>query len=101
MPRWTDCVKIHSSCGGIVRWVEAIHTPGVGWTGECEHCCESHIPVEHLIPVEDISHDRVANIPVADRRDLSWDESASWEANQSRLTNTVTLLAPDETPDRN
>ena len=63
MPEWEDCAKIHEGCGGIVRWVEAVHWKGVGYYGECLHCGEDHLTVEEIIPLENTSIEQATEIP--------------------------------------
>ena len=82
-------MKVHESCGGLVRWVEAYDDPGVGFVGECLECGEDRIVVERIIPV---------NVPkghtsievhneheIETLRELEWDDTATWSANQDRL----------------
>jgi len=85
MPKWTDLAKIHEGCGGVVRWVEAIDRPGVGFAGECRYCGREHIVEEEIVPVRTLD-------PVdALRRDrgqlalLEWDHEQSWDENQTRF----------------
>lgn len=86
--RWAGCVKFHEDCGGMVRWVEAIHTPGVGYYGECVQCHE-RLDVEEIVPVEVPDGKRIAEF----KRELDggefdgvrWNDSADWDENQNRL----------------
>jgi len=81
MPEWEDCAKIHEGCGGLVRWVEAIKTPSVGYYGECLYCGE-HLVVEEIIPLEDFSVEHITNIPIEERKKLRWNEDKSFKENQ-------------------
>ncbi|TKX54679.1 hypothetical protein EXE43_20525 [Halorubrum sp. SS5] len=92
MPKWTDCVKIHENCGGIVRWIEAIDRPGVGWTGKCTHCGERNIVVERMIPVRGLDHSEAFQLSTDQLRQLEWDESDTWRHNQKRLGKEVEAL---------
>lgn len=85
MPEWEDHAKLHDGCGGIVRWVEAIQTPGVGYYGECLFCGEEHIVVEDILPVRALTPQEASDIPVTDRRELEWDDDDTWRHNQKRL----------------
>ena len=91
--RWPGCLKFHEHCGGIVRWVEAVHTPGVGYTGECTRCCEENIVVEDIVPVEVPDGVRVAEWKQqldGDEFDgVTWDDETDWDANQERLRQRV------------
>lgn len=89
MPKWTDCTKIHEDCGGIVRWVEAVHKPGVGWTGECLYCEEQGIVVEDMLPIRGLDVEDAAEVDLQTRRELEWDESDTWRHNQKRLAEEV------------
>jgi len=82
MPEWEDCAKIHEKCGGIVRWVEAVHWKGVGYYGECLYCGEDHLTVEEIIPLENTSIEQATEIPIEERRELRWDEDKTFEGNQ-------------------
>lgn len=92
MPKWTDCVKIHENCGGIVRWVEAIDQPGVGWTGDCTHCTADAIPVERIIPIRGLEHRDALQLSVDELRELEWDDDDTWNHNQKRLGSEVEEL---------
>lgn len=91
--RWPGCVKFHEHCGGLVRWVEAVETPGVGYTGECIDCGEERLVVEEILPVEVPDGMRIAEF----KRQLdgdefdgaAWDDDADWDANQTRLRERV------------
>lgn len=90
--RWPNCVKIHENCGGIVRWVEAIMTPGVGYQGECVECGEGELVVEEILPVElpdDVrsahQHEFWGAYRLKNWRDMEWDAEASWEENQQQF----------------
>jgi hypothetical protein len=89
---WDNCVKIHSACGGICRWVEAIDRPNVGYHGECTWCEDTEIPTEHMVPVQGVTHDEMKQVDREKRRELSYDEDASWEKNQERLRGEVNKL---------
>lgn len=89
MPKWTDCVKIHEGCGGIVRWVEAIDRPGVRWTGECCHCGEEHIVIEQMLPIRGLDIETAFETDRQTLADLRWDEDDTWDHNQKRLATEV------------
>lgn len=99
MPKWTHPMffKIHEGCGGLVRWVEAVDRPGVGWTGECQGCDTEGIVTERIIPVCTRDHadlfDQLDDLGIRQRRDLTWVDGADWETNQERLANQVRALA--------
>lgn len=93
MPKWTDCTKIHEDCGGVIRWVEAVKTPGVGWTGECLQCGEENIDIEDMLPVRGLEVEDAFAAPVEDLRELRWDEQDTWRHNQKRLAKEVETLA--------
>lgn len=95
--RWEEpaYIKIHEGCGGRVRWVEAIDTPGVGYTGECDACGRGRIVVEDIIPVQvrgewsrgseyDV-REAVLDASTEALAGLEWDEKSDFETNQSRL----------------
>lgn len=92
MPEYTDCVKIHEGCGGIVRWVEAINTPGVGWHGECLHCGAECLPIESLLPVRGLDMETARNASTRELRGLEWDDDDTWRHNQKRLAKEVESL---------
>lgn len=92
MPKWTECTKIHENCGGIVRWVEAIDQPGVGWTGECLACGEEHIVVEEMLPIRGLDTETAFEASREDLRELEWDENDTWRHNQKRLAKEVEAL---------
>jgi hypothetical protein len=91
--KWEGCVKIHENCGGVVRWVEAIHTPGVGYYGECVGCGETEIVVEDVIPIEEVDHREVRLVAPDELESLEWDDSADWDKNQDRLSSEVSANA--------
>ena len=82
-------MKIHEGCGGLVRWVEAVNTPGVGYFGECDHCNTRRLVVEEIVPVELPDGMRyeefVEQHDPDDYADVYWDEDADWESNQSQI----------------
>lgn len=86
--------KLHENCGGRVRWVEALDTPGVHYTGHCLHCDRDGIPMERIIAIEfgkDLElRNAIREMPLDERADLSWDDDADWAANQTRLIEAVT-----------
>lgn len=93
-------VKLHEGCGGRVRWVKAVDTMGVGYTGECIHCGAEDIPQEGIVPIRvrgevpgfggefDIRDD-VLDLDRKTRRDLRWEDDASHDENQRRLRGVV------------
>lgn len=89
----TSYVKIHEGCGGVVAWKEAIGTPGVGFTGECDTCTAERIPKEQIIPIEvrnDEEYRReIMEIPASERRDLEWDEDDEFRHNQKQLARSI------------
>lgn len=88
MPEWKRCVKIHEDCGGLVRWVEAVNTPGVGYVGECLECRRDRLSIEDIIPLKM----RREDVPLEDRDTLAgleWDHDASFADNQRRLSEEV------------
>ena len=95
MPKWesNSVAKIHETCGGLVRWVEAYDDPHVGYTGECLECGKSGIVVEDIIPIEldggEIAPDLINRVRLQKRRGLRWDEDLSWEVNQERLAEKI------------
>jgi len=85
---WSGCTKIHENCGGLIKWVEAIHTPGVGYFGKCERCTEDGILVERIIPIETAQPELGVLIENGDHEsiaELRWEDKDSWEENQERL----------------
>lgn len=86
-------MKIHEQCGGLVRWVEAVETPGVGWAGHCLRCDTEGIVVEHIVPIQTESgehpHEIVNSADLDTLADLEWDDNADWDANQTRLRQEV------------
>lgn len=82
-------MKIHEGCGGLVRWVEAVRTPGVGWTGECLTCHDEQIVVEDIVPIQTEADEQIPELVNAMDRDdlaaLAWDDDADWDTNQTRL----------------
>jgi hypothetical protein len=82
---YEHCVKIHEGCGGIVRWVEAIDRPAVGYYGHCTRCDDEGIPVEHMLPLDFLTHTEALDMDAAAFRELSWDDDADFDANQRRL----------------
>lgn len=98
MPRWEHPAhtKIHEGCGGVVRWVEAVHRQSVGYTGECLECGEKNIVIEDIIPIEAPDFDLKKGIWTSDldvREGLEWDEAVDWESNQERLRQAFTVDA--------
>lgn len=91
MPKWEDCAKIHEGCGGLVRWVEAIRTPGVGYKGECTACGVEELVVEEIIPIEDYRPRDLYSVPPSELASLEWNEAVDWEANQDRLSSEVAV----------
>jgi hypothetical protein len=91
MPMWekNSHAKIHEGCGGLVRWVEAIGTPGVHYTGECLECDTEGIPTEQIIPIEtrdgSVGLELYNDADLETLRDLEWDEDDSFDENQERL----------------
>ncbi|WP_049937174.1 hypothetical protein [Haloplanus natans] len=91
MPKWEhNFLKIHEGCGGLVYWVEALETPGVGYFGKCRKCSVDRIPVEQMIPVnvidfEDEPVEIASKVRSEKLEDLAWDQDSSWEKNQERL----------------
>lgn len=97
--RWPPgTVKIHENCGGLVRWVEAIKTPGVGYHGECLRCHDDRIVVEDILPLL-VEQDDVYPTDIRDQNDhdtlaaLQWDDDADWDENQERFQQEVSGLA--------
>lgn len=94
-PRWqhTSHAKIHEGCGGLVRWVEAVDQPGVGFTGECLECAREHIPVEDIIPIRSDTGqsgmELVSDVDQDTLADLEWDEDAEFTDNQTRLREAI------------
>jgi hypothetical protein len=94
-PRWRNhsVAKIHEACGGLVRWVEAVDRPGVGWTGECLDCGRENIPRERMIPLDlDSDEQAVLLVNETDREILArleWNEDADWTENQNRLREAI------------
>lgn len=89
MPEHTDYAKIHEGCGGVIRWVEAIDQPGVGWTGECRHCGDERITIEEMLPIPGLD---VETAFKADREwlaELRWNDEDTWRKNQKRLNQQV------------
>lgn len=93
--RWSGCIKIHEQCasGGIVRWIEAVYTPGVGYYGECTACGATELKVEEIVPVEIPEGVRKAEFKRGLDGDefvnATWDEAADWDANQERLREAI------------
>lgn len=88
MPRWENCEKIHAGCGGRVKWVEAINTPGVGYYGKCTHCGNNTLPLEKIIPIEYAKVEAGVlweETKIYELAELEWDDQQSWEQNQERL----------------
>lgn len=88
MPQWDGCMKIHQGCGGLVKWTEALETPGVGYYGKCEACQTSQIVQEQIIPVDESKVDAklLLKNKESDRlSDLEWVNEATWFENQERL----------------
>jgi hypothetical protein len=85
MARYEDCVKIHEGCGGLVRWVEAVDTPGVQWQGECLHCHSERLVIEEILPLKM----RREDVPIGDiqtLRELEWNDETTWQNNQERIS---------------
>lgn len=85
---WDGCTKIHENCGGLVKWVEAIDTPGVGYFGQCERCQEEQIVVERIIPIETGQSELGKLLNQGDYESvesLRWEDDESWDKNQQRL----------------
>jgi len=93
MPEHTDYAKIHEGCGGVIRWVEAIDQPGVGWTGECCHCGDERIAIEEMLPIRGLDVETAFNIDRAWLAELRWDDDDTWRHNQKRLGRKVEELA--------
>jgi hypothetical protein len=70
-------LKVHEGCGGIVRFVEAIDDPHVGWTGDCLHCSAASVVEEHIVFITTpaVPGDR----DLGDVRDLPRDARADLE----------------------
>lgn len=94
MPQWEDCLKIHENCGGLVRWVEAVHDPHVGYYGNCLACGLDDIVVEQIIPIKEAKPEAGVILEKDSSRlaDLEWDDDASWNENQERLKEEVKQL---------
>jgi len=92
MPEHTDYAKIHEGCGGVIRWVEAVNQPGVGWTGECCHCGDERIPIEEMLPIRGLGVETAFNIDRAWLAELRWDDDDTWRHNQKRLGRKVEEL---------
>jgi len=82
--RWEGCIKIHEGCGGMVRWVEAIDKPGVGYFGECMNCGDELV-VEQIIPIEDIEVLEANRVKIDEKAELEWNDDSSWDENQEQL----------------
>jgi hypothetical protein len=97
--RWPPgTVKIHEGCGGLVRWVEAVRTPGVGYYGECLECHSERVVVEDIVPVlpddPNINPTDVVNESDQDTlAQLDWDDDSDWDENQARFRSEVSALA--------
>ena len=95
MPKWesNEFAKIHESCGGLVRWVEAYDDPHVGYTGQCIECGKEGIVVEDILPIlcppGKIATDVYNETPMETLRELRWDEDIDWEANQERFKEAI------------
>lgn len=95
MVRWphTSHAKIHEGCGGLVRWVEPVDTPGVGFTGECCACHDTRIPTEAIIPVRadpgQTGQQLVADVDQETLAGLRWDDDSEWNENQKRLREAI------------
>ncbi|MDY6777170.1 MAG: hypothetical protein SVU32_00765 [Candidatus Nanohaloarchaea archaeon] len=98
---WERSVKIHEGCGGICRFVEAIDTPNVQWTGECLHCDATSLVLEDMIPIEKHPRDsdftewlaQVRDVSMERRRRAKWNNDDSWDQNQKRLREALELRA--------
>lgn len=91
--QYDGCVKIHENCGGVIRWVEALDMPGVGYTGDCIHCPAEHIVVERMIPVERFDVNEVCGMPKEVLEGLEWDHDEDFETNQERLESELSRYA--------
>lgn len=96
-PPW---IKLHAGCGGIVRWREAVDTPGVGYFGACLRCGDRRIQREYIIPLYDDQRlensslrDRVEQMSMEDRAALRWDPEQALDENQQRLRREVIARA--------
>ncbi|AGN33801.1 hypothetical protein HALG_00013 [Halorubrum virus CGphi46] len=92
MPEHTDYAKIHEGCGGVVRWVEAVDVPGVGWQGECLHCGDTRLPLEAIMPIRGLDVDDALDAPRDALAELQWDDGDTWRHNQKRLGTEVERL---------
>ena len=93
-------IKIHEGCGGRIRWVEAIDTPGVGYTGECTECLKENVVTEDIIPIEvrgdagefagefDI-RDTVLEMKKDELAELTWKPDDTYDENQERIRSEV------------
>lgn len=82
---WQGCVKIHEGCGGICKWVEALHTPGVGYYGECLHCSATQLTIEDMVPVSNVDPDTLRDVPIDQRKQVDWNDGEGWLKNQERI----------------
>lgn len=85
-------MKIHATCGGLVRWYEAVTEPGVGHYGECLECGADELAVEEIIPLELPDGVRQAEeaeywnqFDLEDLALLEWDDRVDWQTNQHRF----------------
>lgn len=91
MPKWesNSYAKIHETCGGLVRWVEAYDNPHVGYTGECLECGQERVVTEDIIPIRVDSGETVIDVvneaDIETLRELEWDETLEWYDNQKQL----------------
>jgi len=88
VPQWENCMKIHEGCGGLVKWVEAIETPGVGYFGKCMYCQTGQIVVEQIIPIEKAKVEAGVFLDSGEPEklaNLEWHEDDTWNENQERL----------------
>ena len=92
MPEHTDYAKIHEGCGGVVRWVEAVDVPGVGWQGDCLRCERSRLPLESIMPIRGLDVDDALDAPRDALAELQWDDGDTWRHNQKRLGTEVERL---------
>jgi len=93
MPEHTEYAKIHEGCGGLVRWVEAVDVPGVGWQGDCLACRRSRLPLEEILPVRGLDVETAMEAPRDELARLVWEENETWRHNQKRLGEEVESLA--------
>lgn len=92
MVRYENCIKVHKSCGGIVKWLESLR-PGVGFYGKCVRCERQGIVIEDIIPLDKEYLDEPNVVLEHSHNDtfkhIAWDQNDSWEENQERLSEQV------------